>query len=394
MNKFVLALLGVSSAFSISASEKQDAINNLWNTKSGKLESTLLYVPRLIQYTVEDIVTSRTSHRIGKTATGTVALTKDTQKGGYELADSIVNIPGTVHDIASDAVGLTKNIYQAGFKRTNRIQMCSTNLISNLTSKLTPYHFFNPGNHLGVVVDDDLFESTDSMAGSRELRKQNNKGGMVCHNVGIKNEDTIDLAVERLMCIDDYFYMSYDFLKYNCGGYTKDVLNMSGMTFPQGVNWGVGSEFISISKEDAYKQKKKDAMKYCSGYVDQIKRLILKLSNGEGAMEEISYLRRESKPIGMGLYFQLLVLQENDHSLDLRFLLDRFYNEHKLFKIVLNSKGEIKLKYRSFFKNLINTIDSDQFVYGAECSQAYYIIKTAQEGKFQKMKRKSGPPGK
>ncbi|MBG60900.1 MAG: hypothetical protein CMJ16_10615 [Peredibacter sp.] len=247
--------------------EADKAIKNLWGeTTESSFESVLQYAPRLMGYTFEDIITSRLSQRAAKTIIGTARLPFDPTKSAYELSDGLSNIPGVIHDAVSDTVGLIKNVNYASYPKTSRIRLCSSNLVSNLTSEVTPMHLVNPMLHLGVVIDEKLYETTDSLAGRYELRDQVEKGGLVCHNIPIKSYEPVNLAIERLMCIDRGFEQSYDFLGYNCGGYTRDVLLMAGLGYPQAINWGVGSEFTIPRHEEDYKSNRAQIRKKCDDH--------------------------------------------------------------------------------------------------------------------------------
>ncbi len=362
--------------------EADKAIKKLWGeTTESSFESVLQYAPRLMGYTFEDIITSRLSQRATKTIIGTARLPFDPTKSAYELSDGLSNIPGVIHDAVSDTVGLIKNVNYASYPKTSRIRLCSSNLVSNLTSEVTPMHLVNPMFHLGAIIDEKLYETTDSTAGSYELRDQVEKGGLVCHNIPIKSYEPVDLAIERLMCIDRGFEQSYDFLGYNCGGYTKDVLLMAGLGFPQAINWGVGTELTLPRHEEDYKNNKAKIRKECDDHIQNIRSMIFKLNRGIKPTRELQNFLSTNTEIGMGLFFQLLVLKDKVDNFDLSPILTRFKKMDELSSVILDSRGEIRRKYRYLFQNLIETIPEGGFIYDSRYAPAYEILKKAIDSK-------------
>lgn len=360
--------------------EADKAIKNLWGeTTESSFESVLQYAPRLMGYTFEDIITSRLSQRAAKTIIGTARLPFDPTKSAYELSDGLSNIPGVIHDAVSDTVGLIKNVNYASYPKTSRIRLCSSNLVSNLTREVTPMHLVNPMLHLGVVIDEKLYETTDSLAGRYELRDQVEKGGLVCHNIPIKSYEPVNLAIERLMCIDRGFEQSYDFLGYNCGGYTRDVLLMAGLGYPQAINWGVGSEFTIPRHEEDYKSNRTQIRKECDDHVKNIRSMITKLNKGIRPSKELRSILSTNTEIGMGLFFQLLILKNKVNNFDLSPVLKRFKELDELSELILNSKGEIRQRYRYLFKNLIKTIPKSGQIYDSRYDQAYKILDLAKD---------------
>lgn len=360
--------------------EADKAIKNLWGeTTESSFESVLQYAPRLMGYTFEDIITSRLSQRAAKTIIGTARLPFDPTKSAYELSDGLSNIPGVIHDAVSDTVGLIKNVNYASYPKTSRIRLCSSNLVSNLTSEVTPMHLVNPMLHLGVVIDEKLYETTDSLAGSYELRDQVEKGGLVCHNIPIKSYEPVNLAIERLMCIDRGFEQSYDFLGYNCGGYTRDVLLMAGLGYPQAINWGVGSEFTIPRHEEDYKSNRTQIRKECDDHIKNIRSMITKLNKGIRPSKELRSILSTNTEIGMGLFFQLLILKNKVNNFDLSPVLKRFKELDELPELILNSKGEIRQRYRYLFQNLIKTIPKSGQIYDSRYDQAYKILDLAKD---------------
>lgn len=360
--------------------EADKAIKNLWGeTTESSFESVLQYAPRLMGYTFEDIITSRLSQRAAKTIIGTARLPFDPTKSAYELSDGLSNIPGVIHDAVSDTVGLIKNVNYASYPKTSRIRLCSSNLVSNLTSEVTPMHLVNPMLHLGVVIDEKLYETTDSLAGRYELRDQVEKGGLVCHNIPIKSYEPVNLAIERLMCIDRGFEQSYDFLGYNCGGYTRDVLLMAGLGYPQAINWGVGSEFTIPRHAEDYKSNRAQIRKKCDDHIKNIRSMITKLNKGIRPSKELRSILSTNTEIGMGLFFQLLILKNKVNNFDLSPVLKRFKELDELTELILNSKGEIRQRYRYLFQNLIKTIPKSGQIYDSRYDQAYKILDLAKD---------------
>lgn len=360
--------------------EADKAIKNLWGeTTESSFESVLQYAPRLMGYTFEDIITSRLSQRAAKTIIGTARLPFDPTKSAYELSDGLSNIPGVIHDAVSDTVGLIKNVNYASYPKTSRIRLCSSNLVSNLTSEVTPMHLVNPMLHLGVVIDEKLYETTDSLAGRYELRDQVEKGGLVCHNIPIKSYEPVNLAIERLMCIDRGFEQSYDFLGYNCGGYTRDVLLMAGLGYPQAINWGVGSEFTIPRHAEDYKSNRAQIRKECDDHIKNIRSMITKLNKGIRPSKELRSILSTNTEIGMGLFFQLLILKNKVNNFDLSPVLKRFKELDELTELILNSKGEIRQRYRYLFQNLIKTIPKSGQIYDSRYDQAYKILDLAKD---------------
>ena len=352
-------LLTVSS---IASASNQHALEKVWGEdKENILEKSLLYLPRLVLYSVDDIVTSRTSHRIVNTVSGAAKLAYDSVKGGYELADGLVNIPATIHDATADVIGLAKNVRFAASPRSSRIQLCSTNLMSNLTHDLTVGHFVMPSFHLGVVIDKDHYETTDQLAGSAELRDQVSKGGMVCHDVAIESDETESIAIERLLCVDQEFSYRYDFVNYNCGGYTKTVMNLAGLGYPQHINWGVGAEFVINSTKDSFKDDMSDTKSICDNHINQVKNLIFKIQANQNIDSEIDYFSQKYRynKLSFALKLQLEAFHLKNPHLGLGRIID---NHGKVteseFKVIVNKKGLIKRKYKKLLSNIAKSSDT------------------------------------
>ena len=107
--------------------------------------------------------------------------------------------------------------------------------------------------------------------------------------------------------------------------------------------------------------------------------MITKLNKGIRPSNELRSILSTNTEIGMGLFFQLLILKNKVNNFDLSPVLKRFKELDELTELILNSKGEIRQRYRYLFQNLIKTIPKSGQIYDSRYDQAYKILDLAKD---------------
>ncbi len=206
--------------------------------------------------------------------------------------DSLVNGPGLLADAISDVGTLVKQFFYASAPTSSRIRLCTTNIV--LPDNLTPdlrymrasyLRFINPMVHVGVIIDQGPhrggYETLDPKS-YNYLTKASEAGGDVrCQYVPLMSGESESLAIERLECVDrEYWNAEYGFFAYNCGGYTKDILEWSGLGYALYANLGIGSDFSGKDIKNAESHRQRIAGK-CDSHIASIRNIIDALEKGQ-----------------------------------------------------------------------------------------------------------------
>tara|TARA_R110002072_G_scaffold64203_7_gene159864 strand:+ start:27397 stop:29817 length:2421 start_codon:yes stop_codon:yes gene_type:complete len=253
-------------------------LKDIWGNQNEGFWTRLFKYPfRLVYHTVDRTVGGRTVGSVG-----------DLARGQYQ--DSIVNIPMTVHNIAMDVGHLATAPIDAAFPSTKRIELCTSNLIYNFMSrngKLSgtdrAIASLNPTLHVGVVIDDQ-YETRDALMDNSDgtLRNAEVEADLDCVKLSIRSNEPESVVLERLRCLNETFggamgYKDYSLFGYNCGGYTRDILEAAGLSMPVGINFGIGSVIGNRSEE--MERKFENAKEYCHNHMRLSRLMINSLEN-------------------------------------------------------------------------------------------------------------------
>ncbi|MBS1984213.1 MAG: hypothetical protein JST16_08575 [Bdellovibrionales bacterium] len=171
---------------------------------------------------------------------------------------------------------------------SHRIQLCTSNLASGLSRRLTAAHAINPANHIALYIDGGVYETQDPRA-TNDLSDASIKGGIHCTPVPILNGEPESIAIERLECVDKHFNTGYSFATYNCGGYTHDILKMAGLGVAAFENFGIGGEFASRNGKDMKESIRRTTEK-CNQHIHSLRKAISTLESGKDATLELKTL--------------------------------------------------------------------------------------------------------
>jgi hypothetical protein len=277
--------------------------------QESSVRTLMLYTPRLIQSAAKSLFWGKfaqRSIRVGTSLSDLVTSLAAQQARKFELAsyrfsDSLVNLPATAADAISDLATAIKAPYYATKRPTTRIKVCAGNLIAAMTRSLTPLHFVSPASHVAANVDDDWF-TYDPAGGPYEFRGHLEYGGLYCTNSYLEDDQPEQIAVERLACAQEYYDAPYGFLSYNCAAYTRDILNISGLAYPDFSNLGIGN-YIPVTKLPFdrgdtstlnIQNKLRSTKSFCNDFVSTLRRVIFSI-NADGTYKEEDLLALKYK---------------------------------------------------------------------------------------------------
>ncbi len=126
-------------------------------------------------------------------------------------------------------------------RHSSRIKVCSSNLGRHIDTVDKFLYQFMPAVHVGFVID-GVEESADGGNGHGILSVTKDQGQR-CMPVPVLKNQSDSLAIEKLQCLNSTYSQTdrFHLFKYNCGGYTKDLLHSAGLGYPALLNWGIGS---------------------------------------------------------------------------------------------------------------------------------------------------------
>lgn len=289
MKRLTTSLILITMTSGVSAQTFADkALDQVWGErKESDFARVGLYTPRLVGGALKNVFLGRTAKRVANTGVAGVNAAVGSIEGdqeqltlsGYQAADSAVNVLGLGHDMVADIGASVKGVTSATSYTTSRIQVCTTNLMSNIRYNLTYEHFFNPAYHVGNLIDGQYDETSDGGASPNQLRYHAAKG-IKCDNVPVLSNEPESIAIERLTCTDTHYEVDYDFVGYNCAGYTRDVLKVAGLGYPTFLNMGIGSELDLKRIEKGLKGQKEEVAAICDEHIAKVRKMILLTSEG------------------------------------------------------------------------------------------------------------------
>lgn len=289
LKKMTTSIMLITMTGSVSAQTFSDkALDQVWGErKESDLARVGLYAPRLVGGALKNVFLGRTAKRVVTTGVAGVNAAVGSLEGdqeqvalsGYQAADSAVNVLGLGHDMVADIGASVKGVTSATSYTSSRIKVCTTNLMSNIRYKLTYEHFFNPAYHVGNLIDGQYDETADGGAYPDQLRRHADKG-IKCDNVPVLSNEPESIAIERLTCTDTHFEVDYDFVGYNCAGYTRDVLKVAGLGYPTFLNMGIGSELDLKRIEKGLRGQKEEVAAICDDHIAKVRKTILLTSEG------------------------------------------------------------------------------------------------------------------
>ena len=264
----------------------QAQLKDQWGTKKiSAIEKAAFFFPHLIEHPIEFVLFGKTAHRVIDLGSATIDLIGGIQKpalleqAGYKSADSILNPGGDFNDVFSDIASVVKSPEFVNARFSKRIQVCTSNLMSGLSGDLTPYHQIMPAEHVALMIDGGVLETRDPLS-SDDLHEALDKGGIACVNIPVMAPESDSLAIEKITCIDSEYrqHFSYDFIRNNCGTYTREITKLAGLGFPIVPNAGVG--YFNAENNAEKREYMKAAQLRCETHVDMLRHLFEDLELG------------------------------------------------------------------------------------------------------------------
>lgn len=254
-------------------------LKRVWGIQNESWWQRVLKYPfRLVYHTADRTIRSRTTNSALNLLRG-------------DFSNSTINPLLTAHNAGMDLGRLMTVPIDAAFAETSRIEICTSNLVFNFfgQEKLSSRALatINPMLHVGVIIDDQ-YETRDLLmedsAGS--LINARSKDDVYCHKLSIRSNEPEPVVLERLRCLNEVFggNMNYSFVGYNCGGYTKDILEAAGLSYPLLVNMMVGSNLNSRSPEDTLNLE--NAKEYCENHI-RLSRLLINALENQTVTEQL-----------------------------------------------------------------------------------------------------------
>lgn len=350
--------------------------------KENPAVTAALYIPRLVWNLTRQVFTGEIAHRLANLAVGVYQTFRfgredHWRKAAYRIADSPANPLALLNGAVSDAGASLKWARYSTGKTTSRIQACTANITSVISTHVTVGHFIMPATHVGVLVDGGAYETSDPQSSGALTDVVKQGGGLVCENVPILSGEPESLAIERLECVDQLYtgQSGYEFGGYNCGGYTKDILKWSGLGFPKFPNMGIGVHFGVGPAEGARRARrlKTQVVEHCDRRIRAIQRALRALERGETLDNDAwNYLMTDSRPSGGPVWMssdvrlQFLVLAARGKNAENRIWISGWIYRFELYSKLLDAyyddtpRGwEIKKSRRPFLKELFRGLDAE-----------------------------------
>ncbi len=249
-------------------------LNAQWGDRyESRLETMQKFPARLIGLPLKRLF----GGKIGQSVGATIALPYATLSGSTDHFSSALyrsllgyatNPLLVVNHGISDFFASFKTLRHAHLKSTSRIQVC--------TCKFP----ILPMEYIYFVADQGAFSNFGPGLEELAPKDQWYYNASNCFNVPIKSGESTSLALERLSCISRRAKISgADFINYNCGGITRDILHAAGLSFPDVSNLGIGSNMASTPKSMVEGLVRNKII--CNGYIEDLRTLIFKLEKGE-----------------------------------------------------------------------------------------------------------------
>lgn len=238
----------------------------------------LKYPFRLVYHAGDRVIRSRTTNSVVNLAR-------------REFSNSALNPLLAAHNASMDLGRLMTVPIDAAYAETSRIELCTSNLIYNAfgqdTTAMRALASVNPLLHVGVIIDDQ-YETRDSLmqGSSGSLLNARSQDDVYCHKLSIRSNEPEPVVLERLRCLNEVFgnNMEYSLFGYNCGGYTRDILEAAGLSYPPFVNMMIGSNINTRSAQDT--QNLANAKEYCENHL-RLSRLMINSLENNNATEQL-----------------------------------------------------------------------------------------------------------
>ncbi len=334
-------------------------------------EKTALLAPRIVLRPFEDVLSSKTLARLGNTGKSLVMgihgaydrSPAELECAGYVSAEGILNPAAAFVDLVSDVATILKSPTYATDRFSDRIQVCTANLLTENTDSLTIYQQFNPMEHIATMIDGGVYETRDPLLGG-DLSFSKSKGGILCRATPIKSNETESIAIERLQCVDRHYrdYFDYDWLLANCGTFTYDILEAAGLDFPDFPNIGLGTFFRTEQKNRSQSMALVKAS--CDVHVSNVRKIISSVANNTPIEQSVKDELMEGL-LSSDLEFQLAIsaaksTNEENKAFVKKLLKHSFADIYFDDLLKARDANAIDTKRIKFLKNLFGKLDDTQ----------------------------------
>jgi succinate dehydrogenase flavin-adding protein (antitoxin of CptAB toxin-antitoxin module) len=276
----------------------QKNLDHLW---LGKYEPdwlrALMFLPRLAANDVVYLVTGKTAQRFANNfVVGADIFSGHEQNALERASETDLNPLAIVQDAVSDGVSLLFSPFSSNGRLSPRLTVCTMNLVSILTGdEPNLLSQINPSMHVSFILD-RFYEGHDPGGGGSFVHSAITSGiGASCEAAPIRDNISESLMAEKLYCADHMYggsgyngiygdftvgptttHVSYNFFLNNCGGYTKDTLDMAGVGFPTFPNVGIGVDVFGDQRRGFWDRSKVK----CDTHVARIQEAIRELESG------------------------------------------------------------------------------------------------------------------
>ena len=101
----------------------------------------------------------------------------------------------------------------------------------------------SPAVHVAAVIDKAV-STSDPNGGDSIIHNLRKRRGAICTPATLPSDMTESAYIYRLLCANSVYSSNakYQFFGYNCGGYTRDILNWTGSDMTTVPNFGLGAQ--------------------------------------------------------------------------------------------------------------------------------------------------------
>ena len=226
----------------------EQTFKNLWTARKELNANDILSTPfhvieNLMQFPMESKLISQAVN-IPKATISLIG--KKTKRAYSQISNSLSN-PLLVVNSAVDDLKMAGDVFlQAGKVRSNRIRICSTNLVTSLLDQgsnlggLGILGAINPALHVGYLIDRS-YDSEDHGDGGGMILSAYRQHAAHCRRAFRSPRISESLAIYRLKCLENESVLAdYKILTDNCGTFTDVSLRQCQSVLPGLPNVGLG----------------------------------------------------------------------------------------------------------------------------------------------------------
>ena len=340
----------------------------LWSPEpQSRTQKALLFVPRLLEKSVETLFESKLIKRAANTVRIPITFaTRGLQAGLHVIPESPLNALATVNEALDDVGSISKIPHSAGGFTTNRVQVCTVTLGVGKYDDFRPRTLISPAEHVGTLVDMG-YDLADPRGEGILLHAMRVGSGIRCKSPSVLRDSSESVAIERLSCIARQYVAKtgYQFLTYNCGGFQKDTLTWAGMTYPTFPDAGIGNTtlFFPPKERDEWGPK---FTRECDEHIQRITAMIAAAENGKTWTEaDVDHIFESRSYRSDDLRLQLWVTAARGGNTANRENLvraDRVKSDlpESHFEAYFDERGRIKPSLKAHLTQLIGVLSREQ----------------------------------